>query len=284
MAEIEEAPVIKIAPTNLETAVLNLGKDLKEDLDRKGLLSLDELLDRVYDWENVYGEKLTDDEFEVFSILSLVLGTIKTVYENKAGREHTSQNALINSVTTQQEIVKIVLSNLEKDGKPSRALMRSFGLVTEIFEEYFDPEKGRIEEGGVYTESGYWQGIQGMVTTALLFNNIGWEVKLPPPELDINYGVDLLVKDLENNIFAVDVTAKRPQIIDKKGTMSSSFFVEKKNIPNNVPGNLINNLEGFIKINVPPLNHHSSYKFYENRVAGCPSEETFSRFGNYLES
>ncbi|MGB6882340.1 MAG: hypothetical protein WBD86_03550, partial [Microgenomates group bacterium] len=229
VVEMMETPVIKIAPErNLETAVLNLRIDLKKDLDRRGVLSLNELLDRVFIWENVYGEKLTDDEFEVFSILSLVLGTTKAVYEKKVGREHTPKNALINSVVTQQEIVKTVLANLEVDGKPNRALMRSFGLVTEIFEEYFDPERGRIKEDGIYTESGYWQGVQGMVTTALLFNDIGWEVKLPHPELDVNYEIDLLVKNPEGNVFAVDVTAKRPQIIDDRGTMSSPFFVEKR--------------------------------------------------------
>ena len=93
-----------------------------------------------------------------------------------------------------------------------------------------------------------------------------------------------MVKNPEGKVFAVDATARRPKMIDDKGTMSSPFFVEKRGISGRMPDDLVNNLEGFIRVNVPPLNHHASVGFYENRVTCCPNREAVSEFRNYLES
>lgn len=283
--ETAEAPSFEVAPVEkLETAVTKMGKGLKKDLQERGEVGLDELLNRVYSWENKYGEKLTDDEFEVFTILSLAIGTVKVVYEKKVGKERIPEEAALESIATQQEIVRMTLGNLDNDNRPRRGLMRSFALVTEIFEGYFDPEKGRIKEEAVYTEEGFWQGVQGMVTTALMFNEEGWEVKLPPPELDLKDEIDLLVKNDEGKIYGVDVTAKRPHIIDKKGNLSPPFYVEKVDTPDYTPSQLKESINGFIKVNVPPLRHNSSEDFYEDRMTGFPSKKALGEFNNYLNS
>ena len=268
----------------LESAVSGLSKNLRKDLNERGELSLNELLDKVYYWENIYGEKLSEGEFEVLSVLSMVLGTTKMVLDKSVGVRKTdvAKSAFLESVTAQQEILKTVLANLGQDGKPKRAVAKSFALVTEIFEDYFNPEKPKLTTLGVEREAGLWQGIQGMMTTAFLFREAGWEIRLPPPKLDVDYDVDLIVRSPAGKVFAVDITAKMPQIIDDKGTLSEPFYLEKRGVPH-FP-ELPEDTKGLIRINVPPLRHHSSQEFYEDRITGFPTAGTINKFTRQLNT
>jgi hypothetical protein len=265
-------------PPNLQEAVSMMGKDLKKDLSQRGELTLDELINAVYDWENVYGEKLSEDEFECLCTLSLVLGTTSLVLQEHVGSRGKSEKAMFQSVITQQEIVKTVLGNLDENGKPDRGLAKSFCLVTEIFEEYFNPDEPKLSDLGVDTMAGYWQGIQGMVTASLLLRDAGWEVKLPPPELDIKHEVDLIAKNPEGEIFAIDITARVPKIIDDVGTKSQPFVVEKKPVPRHIPKEAIQNLQGMIRLNLPPLRYDVTGKYYEDRLMGYPNKDTVDEF------
>lgn len=265
----------------LETAVVGLRKDLRNELKENGALSLDELLTSVYKWEKEHGARLTDEDFEVLEILSLTLGTSKFILRKNVGKEvkyEDTKMAYLESIRTQQEIVKTVLANLDKDGKPNQAIMKSLSLTTEIFEEYFDFENPKLTDLGAATEAGYWQGVQGMATTALLFHESGWEVRLPEAELDLHYDVDLLVITPSGDLYAVDVTAKSPRMTDDAGSLSSPFTVEKGRMQANLIRDKLQNLRGFIKVNVPPMRHHSSYDFYEDRLTGYPSKSSFSEF------
>ncbi len=264
----------------LASAIGGMSKDLRKDLSEKGLLSLNQLLDRVYYWENIHGEKLTEREFEVLSLLSMALGTAKMVLDKSVGvkRGEVPKSAFLESVAAQQEILTTVLTNLDADGKPKREVVKSFALVTEIFEDYFNPENPKLETFGLERECGFCQGLRGMITAAFLFREAGWEVKLPPPELDVDYDIDLMVKNPQGAIFAVDITAQVPRIIDKeKGTLSRPFSVEKKGAPH-LPGVTLEGVGGSIKINVPPLRHYSSEKFYEDRITGFPSRAAIEEF------
>lgn len=279
ITEIGSSPVFVVGPEEkrLEKAVSSFSRDLRKDLSTSGELSLDELLNKVLDWENEHGEKLSDDEFEVLTILSLVLGTTKTVIEKSVGSKGIEKFALEQSVQTQQEITKIILSNLDENGKPDRGTAKMFSLVTEIFEEYFNPETTKMTTPGAAVEGGLWQGIQGMVTTALLLKESGWDVRFPPKDYDIKYEIDLMAKSDSGDIFAVDVTAKTPKMTSG-GRLESSFYAEKRPIPRFIPRDVVKGVTGFIRINVPPLRHHSSRTFYSDRMVGFPAESSVESF------
>jgi hypothetical protein len=215
-----------------------------------------------------------------------VLGTAKMVLDKSVGvkKGEVAKSTFLESVIAQQEILKTVLGNLNEDGKPKKGVVKSFALVTEIFEDYFDPQNSKLNTSGVEREAGLWQGIQGMITTAFLFREVGWEIRFPPPQLDVNYDVDLIVKNPKGKIFAVDITAKMPQIIDEKGTLSESFCIEKKRVPPYISAKLAEAVEGSIKINVPPLRHYSSQEFYENRITGFPARSAVSKFTSALNT
>jgi hypothetical protein len=279
--QIIEAPLVR-----LETAISGLSKDLRKDLKERGFLSLNELLDKVYYWENIHGEKLSEREFEVLSVLSMVLGTAKMVLDKSVGvkKSEVTKSTFLESVIAQQEILKTVLDNLDEDGKPKKGVVKSFALVTEIFEDYFNPQNSKLDTSGVEREAGLWQGIQGMMTTAFLFREAGWEIRFPPPQLDVDYDVDLIVRNTKGKIFAVDITAKMPRIIDEKGTLSEPFYIEKRRVPPNISEKLAEAVEGSIKINVPPLRHYSSQEFYENRITCYPARSVISKFTNALNT
>jgi hypothetical protein len=270
----------------LESAVVGLGKDLKRDLSERGILSLDELLNKVYYWENIHGEKLGEGDFEVLSILSMVLGTAKMVLDKKVGviREEVPKSAFLGSAQAQQEILKTVLANLGEDGRPNKSVIRSLSLVAEIFEDYFNPEKPRLETSGLETEAGFWQGIQGAMTTAFLFREAGWEVRFPPPQFDVKWGVDLIARDPDGRTFAIGITAKTPRIIDRMGRLSEPFYVERKSVSQDYPRELAESLDGYLKINVPPLSHSSSHGFYENRVTCYPGKGAVDQFTQMLKT
>ena len=272
--------------TRLESAIVGLSKDLRRDLNERGLLTLNELLDKVYYWENIHGEKLSEQEFEVLSVLSMVLGTTKMFLDKSVGIRKTDvpKSAFLESVTAQQEILKTVLANLGEDGTPKRGVVKSFALVAEIFEDYFNPQNPKLDTSGIEREAGLWQGIQGMMTTVFLFREAGWEIKFPPPEHDVNFDVDLIAKNPAGKVFAVDITAKRPQIIDEAGTLSEPFYVQKKGVPPHFPPDLRQGLQGSIKINVPPLRHHSSMAFYEDRITGFPAGSAIDKFTSVVNT
>lgn len=287
MVDQFEETDLKIAPADITpgTAVSGLRKDLRKELQESGALTLDELLNLVYKWENVYGERLSEHDFEVLSLLSLTLGTSKLVLGKKVGigKEYKEKKrAFLESINSQQEILKTVLGNLDESGRPNKALMRSLGLVTEIFEDYFNLDNPKLTDPGIETEAGFWQGVQGMVTTAFLFRESGWQVKLPKAELDLYYDMDLLVKNPRGEVYAVDVTAKRPQFIGDTGEFSSAFYVQKKAVPQDLPKGAVNNLKGYLKVNVPPLIHYSANAFYKDRMTGFPKKDSIVEFSELV--
>lgn len=271
--------------SRLESAVGGLSKDLRRDIRERGLLSLNELLNKVYYWENIHGEKLSEQDFEVLSILSMVLGTTKMVLDKSVGvkRDKIEKSAFLESAQAQQDIVRTVLANLGADGRPKRGVVKSLALVSEIFEDYFNPQNPKLDTSGIEKEAGLWQGIQGMMTTAFLFREAGWEIRLPPPELDALYNVDLIVQNPSGKIFAVDVAAKIPQVINEAGALSEPFYVEKKDVPRHYPAELAETVDGCLEINVPPLKHHASQGFYEDRVSGYPDQGAVSKFQQMLK-
>lgn len=284
ITERETPPQYFVAPeSSLQGTATEMARDLKDDLGKKGELTLDELLNSVYEWENVHGEKLGDDEFEALSILSLALGTTKVILSEHVGSKGKSERAMMQSIATQQDVVRTVLGSLDENGMPDRGLAKTFCLVTEIFEDYFNPESPKLTDPGAETVAGFWQGVQGMVTTSLLLREAGWEVKLPPPELDMKYEMDLLARNQKGEVYAIDVTARVPKMIDDLGTMSKPYTVEKSGVPRYVPKDAVKDLKGFIKINVPPLRHYASRTFYEDRLIGSPSKEAVDEFVSRVE-
>lgn len=270
----------------LESAIGGLSKDLRRDLNERGQLSLNELLDKVYYWENIHGEKLSEQDFEVLSVLSMVLGTTKMVLDKSVGvrKREVAKSTFLESAVAQQEILKTVLANLGEDGKPKKGVVRSLALVSEVFEDYFNPQNPKLETPGAEREAGLWQGIQGMMTTAFLFREAGWGIKFPTPEFDVEYDVDLIVIDPSGNAFAVDVTAKMPRIVDDAGTLSEPFYIDKKDVPPYFPTELAESVDGCLKINVPPLKHHSSGEFYKDRISGYPDISAIDKFKHLLNS
>ena len=284
--QIVESPLVGVpvaAGPTLESAVGGLSRDLRRDLKERGHLTLNELLNKVYDWEQIHGEKLSEQDFEVLSILSMVLGTTKLVLDKKVGATSVSKSTLLESARAQQDILRTVLSNLGEDGRPNRGVVKSLALAGEIFEGYFNPRNPKIDTAGVETEAGLWQAVQGLMTTAFLFREAGWEIKLPPPELDVDYGVDLIARDPDGKVYTVDVTAWVPWIIDKEaGKLSEPFFLEKEGIPPYFPPELTESVNGRLRINVPPLKHHASQGFYEDRVSGYPHRTAVNKFMQML--
>lgn len=284
LTELESPPVFVSLPEDkrFEKTVSSFRRDLKADLSNNGELSLDELINKVYDWENVYGEQLSDTEFEVLTVLSLVLGTTKTAIEKSVGSKGIETHALKQSVETQQEITRLILGDLDENGRPNRATAKMFGLVTEIFDEYFDPKNPKLTTPGAEVEGGLWQGIQGMVTSALLFREAGWEVKFPPINYDIKYEIDLLARNKEGEIFAIDITARTPKKLED-GTMETPFYAMKKPVPRNIPPDVTNGLKGFIRLNVPPLRTDPGHEFYEDRLSGFPTEQSIENFKQMIK-
>jgi hypothetical protein len=272
--------------SRLESAIGGLSKDLQGDLNEKGLLTLNELLDKVYYWESIHGEKLSEQDFEVLTVLSMVLGTTKLVLDRSVGvrKSEVAKSTFMESARAQQEIIKTVLGSLGEDGKPKRGVVKSLALVSGIFEDYFNPQNPRLDTSGVEREAGLWQGIQGAMTTAFLFREAGWEVGFPFPEFDVKYDVDLIVVSPVGKAFAVDVTARMPRIIDETGTLSEPFYVQKEGVPQYFPKELAEIVEGSIRINVPPLRHHSSQGFYEDRISGYPDISAIDKFKHLLNS
>jgi hypothetical protein len=187
------------------------------------------------------------------------------------------------SINTQQEIVKTVFNNLKEDGKPNAAITRMFGLVTCVFEHYFNPDDLMIKGRGVFRESGVWQGAMGMVTTAVMFNHQGWEVRLPPKDLDLNCEVDLIVKNPKGEIFAVDISSRRADYKDPAGVREGEFSLIEAVTKPAVRGK-IDGLVSTIRINIPPLNSHEAESFYEDRMSGYPSPAGFEKFTKAIQT
>lgn len=286
IVEIPSAGFQVSRDSRLESAVGEMRKNLHRDLAERGQLNLNELLNRVYNWESIHGEKLSEEEFEVLTILSMVLGTTKMVLDKSVGvrKSEVARSTFLESAKAQQEILRCVLGNLGEGGRPNKGVVKSLALVTEIFEDYFDPQNPKLDTSGVEKESGLWQGIQGAMTTAFLFREVGWDIRFPPPEFDVKYDIDLIVVSPTGQVFTVDITAKMPRIFDKKGTLSESFYVQKEAVPPYYPTQLTEVAEGVIRINVPPLRHHTSQGFYEDRISGYPAVGAIDKFTRLLNN
>lgn len=262
-----------------KTAISEGRGRLRDFAKLNGEVTLDEILDKVYGWETDFQDKVSPEEIEALNVLSLTLGTVKYYVE------HASQNKEVEakrqSIETQQEILKLVFSNLTNEGKPNETMTRSFGLVIYAFEKFFDPENSKMVDKGELRERGLWQGVMGMVTTGLLFNHEGWEVAIPPIELDLKHEVDLVVRSPEGKVYSVDITAKRGVFDTESGEKSQTFFV-KKYKPRPEVAAAIDNINGTIRVNVPPLCDVDSEGFYADRCAGYPSPSAFAKFGESI--
>lgn len=254
------------------------GRSIRES----GALTLNQLIDHTLDLESRYGEKLTDEEFAVLTSLSLLLGASQRVITAEAPPQtdrSQKEKAYLESISAQQEVTQIILSNLDAQGKPKPEISRYYRIVSIVFEEYFNPENPKLEDAGLEKEAYFYQGVLGMVTTALLFRNAGYEIRFPPPIYDLKHDVDLIVRDESGNTYAVDITARLPENLG--GESFDPLTLETKPV---YPGHLRENLQisSFIKINVPPLWTHESNTFYEDRPTGYPSESAKNMFNQKL--
>lgn len=275
-----EVMVVTNAPQGEFAMVIRL---FEKDLRNNGAVNLNELIEHVLDLESKYQEKITDKELAVLSSLSLLLGTSQRVIEAKTASEKSParmESARIETIKAQQEITTAILSNLDGNGKPIPEVSKYYRLVTEVFEDYFNPESPKLNDLGVETEAGFYQGVLGMVTAAFLFKQAGYEVRMPEPQYDLRWDVDLLVQSQEGKLYAVDITARTPRPTEG-GEVGNAFSLDDKS---GYPGFLRERLglSGFLRINVPPLTHHESNEFYEDRATGYPSESAKNRFTQRL--
>lgn len=261
--------------------ISQFGHDLKEN----GALTLDQLIDHALEIESRYMDRLSDDELAVLATLSLLLGTSQREIKTRTSREPTSSEQRYKvwqeTIGVEQEVAGLILSNVGEDGKPKSEVSKYYRLVASIYEDYFNPESPKLTDAGLERESKFFQGILGSVTTAFLFKSKGYEVRFPPALYDLKWNVDLLVKSPEGELFAVDITAKDP--LFREGGQKAAFSVETKDPPDGFPRHDLTITKGFLRVNVPPLTHHASLGFYEDRSTGYPSESAKSEFSSKID-
>jgi hypothetical protein len=259
-------------------------------LEQTGFTNLDDLINGVVKLEQEYDmPELTDAEFEILCLTSYVLGTASKNIKSKIRKEEQSYDVLrkarVESIEVQQHAVRLALSNVEaKKGEYDYGVARYFHALSTIFERYFQEEDRILEDPGVYSEAGFLRGIRGMITAAVLFDSAGWKVALPEPEDDYKYDADLFVQSPDGRIFAVDVTARKPNI--SKGEVEA-FYLQKSGKPYVLKEGEWVNVEGFLRLNVPPLSHSKAVGFYRSdvsRAMGIPSPSTVEQFSKMLAS
>lgn len=246
-------------------------------------LNSQEFLNRILEIECRFMKKLSDPELTLLSLASEIIGVaIKNKNANLGpgfewgkGRE-----AALESIMLQQEVVKITLANTDPgSGKYNKNVAYYFAILSEIHHDHFQSQEAQDKELGIHLETGFLRGIRGMVTTAFLFNAIGWEVALPEPDWDYLYDIDLVVRSPHGKVFGVDVTAKR---YTATGKLMTPFFASRTNPKDATPGFLRENMN-FLRVNVPPLISGHSEGFYANRPLGFPHKDKIEKFRKMLE-
>ena len=200
------------------------------DLRSNGAVTLNELLDHVLDLEAKYEDRLSDEELAVLGSLSLLLGISKKMIKAETSTPKLQTEITKNhleAIGVQREIAGIILTNLDSNGKPKPEISRFYRIVAGVFEDYFNPENPKLEDAGIERKAGVFQGILGMTATAFLFKNAGYEIRYPPPQYDLEHEVDLLVRDREGKIYAVDITARTPRPTGE-GEVGSAFSLGEK--------------------------------------------------------
>jgi hypothetical protein len=263
-------------------------REIKKELGgREGVISLEEILDKVYRWEAENNEKVTPREAESLYILSLILRTIQVAAEKRQkGGQAEIQKANLQNIETQRDIVRHIFQNLDARGVPNETVVESFGVVCSVFEDVLNPTRPERFERGVAHEVGLWQGVIGMITAAQMFNRAGWQVGFADPLLDLRYDVDFVAFDPMGRAFTVDVTSGiMPEGIKKEDLEESLFYVRKGRVRQEELFSKIPNLHGAIRVNFPPLWHSESEDFYDPafRHSACPSEWAVGRFKELLQ-
>lgn len=277
-------PVVVNSKPELLDAIVGISREIRSEFGNRDDIHAGEMLNRVLEWEAIYSNKLDENELEVLSTFSLVLGTINYKAEKMiTGKKEEIRKAKLESVETQQAVLRVVFSNLDEEGKPNESIMKLFSWECELFDEYLNPEHPKIIDKGIEPEAGYWQGILGMVTTAFLFKNAGWNIRLPQKEWDVDHDIDLIVKNKEGKVFTVDVTAKMPRYSPETGETEKAFYIKKWVGGDNLDFLPFRGLKGNIVLNVPPLRCPASYDFYSNRITAYPNEESSKRFSELIE-
>lgn len=240
---------------------------------QKSSMEISELVDPILTWEGLYEQKVSPQEFAALQILSSVLETIKYV---SAHHERTPYAALEQSVETEHDVLQTVFQNLKKDGRPNASIVRSFGIVTNVFKDFLNLDTMKVKDS-VYDQMYYWQGLMGTATAAFMFKELGWEIRLPPARADIENEVDLIVKNAKGDIYTVDITSK----VNMNDGLSGCFRASVRE-SNPAAKKLINGLSGTIRINVPPVRTQEADDFYENKITGYPGEKGLTALKNIL--
>jgi hypothetical protein len=215
----------------------------------EGVLSLKEFKRRIGELERDCGEDLKSEEKAVLSLFGQLFSLVD--WKNQIGDLEDADaedrvGFMEESVLLQQEVVRIVAGNVDLEKNEfSMPLARYFLFLTDTFGDLMVSDCVDMKENARLVE-----GIRGMVTSALLFKKEGWEVSLPPVELDVYCGIDLVVRNPETGkYYAVDVTASlhnrvRGEDVFDLTAMEPHFSLKGVGSWKDV---------GFLRLNVPPL-------------------------------
>ena len=107
-------PVVVNPKPELLDAIVGIRREIKREFGNRDSIHAGEMLNRVLEWEAIYGNKLDENELEVLSTFSLVLGTINYKAEKMiTGKKEEIRKAKLESVETQQAVLRVVFSNLD---------------------------------------------------------------------------------------------------------------------------------------------------------------------------
>lgn len=283
MVDIKDLEVLErgtdVKPTEafgLVTA--SFKKELYSLARERGEITLEQLRERVKTWEVENDIKVNEEELDALYILSQVFGTVAYMLEHGVEARRSMEKA----VQTEHDILKTMFANFDAQGKLNGDIAHSFALVKSAVDDFMGEDFLKLKDPGVIREHGWWYSIVSTFTVALLFNQSGWEVFLPPADLDLDNEVDLIVKNPNGAIFTVDVTARDKSKDKTIGEFSDSLFYLRYQKPKNILFSQIDKLTGTIKINLPPIRHPEALVFYDSLETGYPAKEAFIKFNTQL--
>jgi hypothetical protein len=285
LEEVRPAIINQAPSAEFNSHVKELNRSLLNP--EAGQMDLNEILDRVYTWENTFSDKVSQNEIEALQSLSLVLATVNLEAQKKENESMSDKLFKYKqSIETQRSLVRLVMQNLDTDGKPDQVATRSLSLITNVFERYFDP-LNEADQNMKYQAGGFWQGVLGMVTAAQMFNRAGYKVYFPPEEADLRYDIDLVVENRIGSKFGVDVTeSSMPKDLHMGEEDNNLFYVRKYSKGEHKILDIFPQLKGLIRINIPPARSYQAESFYEpgHRGVGCPSQESVDKMVHRLNS
>lgn len=232
---------------------------------------------RIFD---EYGDMLSEEECEILTALSLVVGTGEKLRDvrgkDKANNDERTK-VYEESIQTQRDTTRLILSNLNPDGKPNKKIVAYGDFLLNFLKDHFTFDDG----SEIGTECSLMQGIYGMITTSMLFQAEGYQVRFPDIKWDLRHDVDLLVESPDNRIFGVDV---KSVIKDQRlGIVGGSFFMGSVN-KRSLPPEISESIDGFIVINTPPIKPRGDISdFYEMPAVGYPSVKGREKFSEKLK-